>query len=74
MDDVVTAQLENEHLRKIRSRLLQWEASNKALAPLDDQQLELLDIIDATVNSQQVRLDASEEKQDKKVCSILSNS
>lgn len=65
MNDVVTAQLENEHLRKIRSRLLQWEVADKALAPLDDKQTELLDQIDAITNPQHGSTGSAVKNQDK---------
>uniref|UniRef100_A0A1A9WXK5 Conserved oligomeric Golgi complex subunit 3 n=1 Tax=Glossina brevipalpis TaxID=37001 RepID=A0A1A9WXK5_9MUSC len=44
--DVVTAQLENENLRKIRNRLLQWEGKTNPLAALSAQQEEFFEIID----------------------------
>lgn len=67
MDDVVTAQLENEHLRKIRSRLMQWDVANKALAPLEEDHMELLDLIDATINPKHVSEDTVQGSQ-QKVC------
>ncbi|XP_011210557.2 conserved oligomeric Golgi complex subunit 3 [Bactrocera dorsalis] len=45
MDDVAVVQSENENLRKVRTRLLQWESSSDALAPLNSLQLECLDVI-----------------------------
>lgn len=45
MDDVANVQLENENLRKIRSRLLQWESKSKALASLNVTQEECLEQI-----------------------------
>lgn len=45
MDDVAVVQNENENLRKVRMRLLQWESSSDALAPLNSLQLECLDVI-----------------------------
>uniref|UniRef100_A0A0A1WN89 Conserved oligomeric Golgi complex subunit 3 n=1 Tax=Zeugodacus cucurbitae TaxID=28588 RepID=A0A0A1WN89_ZEUCU len=45
MDDVAVVQSENENLRKVRTRLLQWESSIDALAPLNPLQLECLDVI-----------------------------
>ncbi|XP_036328076.1 conserved oligomeric Golgi complex subunit 3-like [Rhagoletis pomonella] len=45
MDDVAVVQSENENLRKVRTRLLQWESSSDALAPLNALQLECLDVI-----------------------------
>lgn len=45
MDDVAVVQSENENLRKVRTRLLQWESSSDALAPLNPLQLECLDVI-----------------------------
>lgn len=47
MDDVASVQLENENLRKIRSRLLLWDAKNKALAPLNVIQDECLEQINS---------------------------
>ncbi|XP_011185725.2 conserved oligomeric Golgi complex subunit 3 [Zeugodacus cucurbitae] len=45
MDDVAVVQSENENLRKVRTRLLQWESSSDALAPLNPLQLECFDVI-----------------------------
>lgn len=45
MDDVASVQLENENLRKIRSRLLQWETKSNALAALNVVQEECLEQI-----------------------------
>ncbi|XP_017151648.1 conserved oligomeric Golgi complex subunit 3 [Drosophila miranda] len=44
MDDVATAQSENENLRKIRNRLMQWESKTDPLAALSVQQEEHLDV------------------------------
>ncbi|XP_017110673.1 conserved oligomeric Golgi complex subunit 3 [Drosophila elegans] len=45
MDDVASAQSENENLRKIRNRLMQWESKTDPLAALSVQQEELLDML-----------------------------
>ncbi|XP_034666687.1 conserved oligomeric Golgi complex subunit 3 [Drosophila subobscura] len=45
MDDVATAQSENENLRKIRNRLMQWESKTDPLAALSVQQEEHLDVL-----------------------------
>ncbi|XP_017047612.1 conserved oligomeric Golgi complex subunit 3 [Drosophila ficusphila] len=45
MDDVATAQSENENLRKIRNRLMQWESKTDPLAALSIQQEEHLDVL-----------------------------
>ncbi|XP_061397618.1 conserved oligomeric Golgi complex subunit 3 [Musca vetustissima] len=45
MDDVASVQLENENLRKIRSRLLQWETKSNGLAALNVVQEECLEQI-----------------------------
>lgn len=45
MDDVATAQSENENLRKIRNRLMQWESKTDPLAALSAQQEEHLDVL-----------------------------
>lgn len=47
MDDVASVQLENENLRKIRSRLLQWESKQNALASLNIAQDECLEQINS---------------------------
>lgn len=58
MDDVASAQSENENLRKIRNRLMQWESKTDPLAALSAQQEEHLDVLtnlwhdDETVASQ----------------------
>ncbi|KAI9586369.1 conserved oligomeric Golgi complex subunit 3 [Glossina fuscipes] len=44
--DVTAAQLENENLRKIRNRLLQWEGKTSPLAALSAHQQEFFEIID----------------------------
>ncbi|XP_017025950.1 conserved oligomeric Golgi complex subunit 3 [Drosophila kikkawai] len=44
-DDVAAAQSENENLRKIRNRLMQWESKTDPLAALSVQQEELLDVL-----------------------------
>lgn len=45
MDDVASAQSENENLRKIRNRLMQWESKTDPLAALSAQQEEHLDVL-----------------------------
>ncbi|KAH8260281.1 hypothetical protein KR026_008797 [Drosophila bipectinata] len=45
MDDVATAHSENENLRKIRNRLMQWESKTDPLAALSIQQEEHLDVL-----------------------------
>ncbi|XP_060644949.1 conserved oligomeric Golgi complex subunit 3 [Drosophila nasuta] len=45
MDDVASAQSENENLRKIRNRLMQWETKNDPLAALNAQQEEHLEVL-----------------------------
>ncbi|XP_017105725.2 conserved oligomeric Golgi complex subunit 3 [Drosophila bipectinata] len=45
MDDVATAHSENENLRKIRNRLMQWESKTDPLAELSIQQEEHLDVL-----------------------------
>ncbi|XP_004521742.1 conserved oligomeric Golgi complex subunit 3 [Ceratitis capitata] len=45
MDDVAVVQSENENLRKVRQRLLQWESNSDPLAPLNALQLECLDVV-----------------------------
>ncbi|KAH8266638.1 hypothetical protein KR018_004801 [Drosophila ironensis] len=45
MDDVASAQSENENLRKIRNRLMQWESKTDPLAALSVQQEEHLDVL-----------------------------
>ncbi|KAH8377545.1 hypothetical protein KR093_005881, partial [Drosophila rubida] len=45
MDDVASAQSENENLRKIRNRLMQWETKNDPLAALSAQQEEHLEVL-----------------------------
>ncbi|KAL7741107.1 hypothetical protein ACLKA6_018140 [Drosophila palustris] len=45
MDDVASAQSENENLRKIRNRLMQWETKTDPLAALNAQQEEHLDVL-----------------------------
>ncbi|XP_055545149.1 conserved oligomeric Golgi complex subunit 3 [Wyeomyia smithii] len=42
MDDVATLKSENANLRKIQSRLLQWEQKDNALAPLSSAQNEFI--------------------------------
>ncbi|KAH8282466.1 hypothetical protein KR054_007818 [Drosophila jambulina] len=44
-DDVAAAQSENENLRKIRNRLMQWESKTDPLAALSVQQEEHLDVL-----------------------------
>lgn len=44
--DVTAAQLENENLRKIRNRLMQWEGKTSPLAALSARQQEFFEIID----------------------------
>ncbi|XP_017854764.1 conserved oligomeric Golgi complex subunit 3 [Drosophila busckii] len=44
-DDVASAQSENENLRKIRNRLMQWESKTDPLAALSAQQEEHLDVL-----------------------------
>lgn len=45
MDDVASLQLENENLRKIRTRLMQWESKQNALAAINVVQEECLEQI-----------------------------
>lgn len=45
MDDVASLQLENENLRKIRTRLMQWESKQNALAAINVLQEECLEQI-----------------------------
>ncbi|EDW44611.1 conserved oligomeric Golgi complex subunit 3 [Drosophila sechellia] len=45
MDDVERIQSENENLRKIRNRLMQWESKTDPLAALSIQQEEHLDVL-----------------------------
>ncbi|XP_016956894.1 conserved oligomeric Golgi complex subunit 3 [Drosophila biarmipes] len=45
MDDVERIQSENENLRKIRNRLMQWESKTDPLAALSVQQEEHLDVL-----------------------------
>lgn len=45
MDELASVQSENENLRKIRARLMQWEAKNDALAGLNSKQEEFVEII-----------------------------
>ncbi|TDG44296.1 hypothetical protein AWZ03_009269 [Drosophila navojoa] len=45
MDDVASAQSENENLRKIRNRLMKWESQNDPLAALSAQQEEHLEVL-----------------------------
>ncbi|KAM7351601.1 conserved oligomeric Golgi complex subunit 3 [Cochliomyia hominivorax] len=47
MDDVASVQLENENLRKIRSRLLLWDSKNNALAALNVTQDECMEQINS---------------------------
>lgn len=42
MDDVATMKSENANLRKIQSRLLQWEQKDNPLAPLSSTQNEFI--------------------------------
>ncbi|XP_067623696.1 conserved oligomeric Golgi complex subunit 3 [Eurosta solidaginis] len=51
MDDVAVVQSENENLRKVRMRLLQWVSSIDALAALSPLQLECLDVITSECRS-----------------------
>lgn len=44
-DDVAAAQSENDNLRKIRNRLMQWESKTDPLAALSVQQEEHLDVL-----------------------------
>ncbi|XP_013098624.2 conserved oligomeric Golgi complex subunit 3 [Stomoxys calcitrans] len=60
MDDVASVQLENENLRKIRSRLMQWESKPNALAALNVVQDECLEQINA-VWAQETEIPASED-------------
>ncbi|XP_005180335.2 conserved oligomeric Golgi complex subunit 3 [Musca domestica] len=60
MDDVASVQLENENLRKIRSRLLQWETKSNALAALNVVQEECLEQINL-VWSQEVDTPVQED-------------
>lgn len=55
MDDVASVQLENENLRKIRSRLLLWDAKNNAFAALNVTQDECLEQINS-IWSQEVEV------------------
>ncbi|XP_065358672.1 conserved oligomeric Golgi complex subunit 3 [Calliphora vicina] len=59
MDDVASVQLENENLRKIRSRLLLWDAKNNALAALNVTQDECLEQINS-IWSQEAELPSLE--------------
>ncbi|XP_037958131.1 conserved oligomeric Golgi complex subunit 3 [Teleopsis dalmanni] len=45
MNDVASAQSENENLRKIHIRLLQWDTKNNPLVELDAQQDELIETL-----------------------------
>jgi len=45
MDDVERIQSENDNLRKIRNRLMQWESKTDPLAALSVQQEEHLDVL-----------------------------
>jgi len=42
MDDVVSVRNENANLRKIQSKLLQWEVQDNPLAPLSQSQIDVL--------------------------------
>ncbi|XP_037820483.1 conserved oligomeric Golgi complex subunit 3 [Lucilia sericata] len=63
MDDVASVQLENENLRKIRSRLLLWDAKNNALAALNVTQDECLEQINS-IWSQEAELPSTEQASD----------
>ncbi|KNC24040.1 Conserved oligomeric Golgi complex subunit 3 [Lucilia cuprina] len=60
MDDVASVQLENENLRKIRSRLLLWDAKNNALAALNVTQEECLEQINS-IWSQEAEMSSTEQ-------------
>lgn len=45
MGDVAQLNSEQENLRKIRARLLQWDAKDSPLAPLTSQQIDSVDVI-----------------------------
>ncbi|XP_046806169.1 conserved oligomeric Golgi complex subunit 3 isoform X2 [Lucilia cuprina] len=60
MDDVASVQLENENLRKIRSRLLLWDAKNNALAALNVTQEECLEQINS-IWSQEAEMPSTEQ-------------
>uniref|UniRef100_A0A1A9V877 Conserved oligomeric Golgi complex subunit 3 n=1 Tax=Glossina austeni TaxID=7395 RepID=A0A1A9V877_GLOAU len=66
--DVTAAQLENENLRKIRNRLLQWEGKASPLAALSARQQEFFEIID-TVCKRDKDSPTTTEKE-KELCAI----
>lgn len=45
MGDVAQLNSEQENLRRIRARLLQWDAKDSPLAPLTSQQIDSVDVI-----------------------------
>lgn len=45
MGDVAQLNSEQENLRRIRARLMQWDAKDSPLAPLTSQQLDSVDVI-----------------------------
>lgn len=63
MDDVASVQLENENLRKIRSRLLLWDSKNNALAALNVTQDECLEQINS-IWSQEPEVSSKQNKID----------
>lgn len=44
MGDVAQLNTEQENLRRIRARLLQWDAKDSPLAPLSPQQIDSVDV------------------------------
>lgn len=54
MDDVASAQSENENLRKIRNRLMKWESQNDPLAALSAQQEEHLEVLTNLWNDDEI--------------------
>ncbi|XP_075153992.1 conserved oligomeric Golgi complex subunit 3 [Haematobia irritans] len=74
MDDVVSVQLENENLKKIRSRLLQWESKPNPLAALNVAQEECIEQINAAWSSQEIESPREDDKiQDLSIASKLND-